>query len=102
MRVTPLSRSQGHAIAARVSRTSTRPLYMAMSLLYSGPQRTASERAAAARKRRKKSSIDATSAAYTGSLRAESSSASPVVLTVVVIVDAIEPARLKPPLRGCA
>ena len=50
----------------------------------------------------KKSSIGAASAAYTGPLRAESSSASPVVLAVVVVVDAIEPARLEPPLRGCA
>ena len=38
----------------------------------------------------KKSSIGAASAAYTGPLRAESSSASPVVLAVVVVVDAID------------
>jgi hypothetical protein len=56
--------------------------------LCSGPQRAASERRRRTQKTQK-NSIGAASAAYTGPLRAESSSASPVVLAVVVVIDAM-------------
>jgi hypothetical protein len=60
----------------------------------SGPQHTAAEASRDAHDANKKSAVDADSAATAGPQRAESSSASPTVLAVVV-VDAIEPARLK-------